>query len=442
MLHLMWLLSLPFVAVLLFLPGSVLIKTCALVAAALLGGWGLILSVKQRGFVEAARKMQKDNSLLRENSQNQQRISSQETVKLKEIIENSKKQIEEISKFQHILNDLPTGLVLADYEGNIFYANPGIEAITGCSFRDIQGKNWNSVFRKTGQDQNSRIESVLNGRERAEKEQDSIVAKDGSEIAVNSRFWKFDSGKKQGWLFMTTSPAVDYNKLRDEFVTNISHELRTPLTVIKGYAEILYDEAKKSDQQNAELVKVVLDESERLAGILDSILNFRYASSGQIGLRKEKVDILQLLNTVVSDLNHKAQKKKINVVKKFPESVSPAKGDINALRFAFSQILDNAIKFTGEGGIVTLETGGWRLEDGLWKMEINFIDTGVGISAQDLPHIFEKFYRTDQKVHTLQGTGIGLSLCKEIIETNGGSISVESIVGKGSHFSVSLPMSD
>ncbi|HAD81918.1 TPA: hypothetical protein DCG35_05510 [Candidatus Edwardsbacteria bacterium] len=75
-------------------------------------------------------------------------------------------------------------------------------------------------------------------------------------------------------------------------------------------------------------------------------------------------------------------------------------------------------------------------------MEINFIDTGVGISAQDLPHIFEKFYRTDQKVHTLQGTGIGLSLCKEIIETNGGSIAVESIVDKGSHFSVSLPMSD
>jgi len=442
MLHLMWLLSLPFAVILLFMPGSLTVKIFALIAASLLGTWGLILFLKQKKLLEAIQKAQKENVLLKENSQNQQRINGQENVKLKEIIESSKRQIEEANKYQQILNEQPTGLVLSDYEGRIYFANSGVENITGWASKDIQGKNWNSIFKKQGTDQNSRLESCLNGQNTAEKEQEIIITKDGRDITVNSRFWKFDSGKKLGWVFMTTSPAVDYNKLRDEFVTNISHELRTPLTVIKGYTEILYDEAKKSDQQNAELVKVVMDESERLANILDSILNFRYASSGQIGLRKEKVDILHLLNTVANDLSAKAKKKNISLIKKLPESVSPAKGDINALRFAFSQILDNAIKFTNDGGTVTIETGGWRLEEGLWKMEINFIDTGVGIAAQDLPHIFEKFYRTDQKVHTLQGTGIGLSLCKEIIETNGGSISVESIVGKGSHFSVSLPMSD
>jgi PAS domain S-box-containing protein len=428
--------------IMLYQPGSLISKASGLLAAILLIIWGIILAGKNRKNQKAIHELQVEKASFKDSLQNQQKLGSQETFRLKEIIESSKKQLEEAGKFQRIVNEIPVGLVLADYEGKIFYANQGMESITGWMAKDVLGKDWNGVFKSPGSDPSGRIESRLVASDKAEKEQEIIVAKDGRDITVNSRLWKYDSGKKLGWVFLSASPAVDYNKLRDEFVTNISHELRTPLTVIKGYAEILYDETKKTDQQNAELVKVVLDESERLANILDSILNFRYASSGQIGLRKEKVDILHLLNTVVSDLSNKAKKKNINIVKKLPESVSPAKGDINALRFAFSQILDNAIKFTGEGGNVTVETGGWRLEDGLWKMEINFIDTGVGISPEDLPHIFEKFYRTDQKVHTLQGTGIGLSLCKEIIETNGGSISVESIVGKGSHFSVSLPMSD
>ncbi len=442
MLHLLWLLALPFLAVMLFLPGSLFIKLAGLLSTLLLSVWGGALASRQKKLLDDIQRMQRDNSTLKEGGQNQLRINSQENSRLKELIEASRKQLDEAGKFQTIVNDQPVGLVLSDYQGKVFYANPGTENITGWAFKDISGKDWNQVFKNSGNDNSARIEGCLAGQDRAEKEQETIIAKDGRSVTVNSRLWKYDSGKKLGWVFMPASPAVDYNKLRDEFVTNISHELRTPLTVIKGYAEILYDEARKVDQQNAELVKVVLDESERLANILDSILNFRYASSGQIGLKKEKVDILQLLNAVVNDLSHKASKKGVNIVKKFPESVSPAKGDFNALRFAFSQILDNAVKFTNEGGSITIETGGWRLEEGLWKMEINFIDTGVGISAQDLPHIFEKFYRTDQKVHTLQGTGIGLSLCKEIIETNGGRVAVESIVGKGSHFSVSLPMSD
>lgn len=442
MLHLLWLLALPFAVIMLILPGSLFIKIMGLAAVALLGVWASVLFFQKRKQEGIIQHMQKASNVFKENNQNQQRISGQEISKLKEIIESSKKQLEEAGKFERVLNEQPVGLILADCEGKIFFANPGMENITGWTVKDILGKDWNKIFNSSGNDIAARIESCLADQDKAEKEQETIVAKDGRDITVNSRLWKYDSGKNLGWVFMPTSPTVDFNKLRDEFVTNISHELRTPLTVIKGYSEILYDEAKKSDQQNAELVKVVLDESERLASILDSILNFRYASSGQIGLRKEKVDVLHLLNMVVKDLGHKAQKKKVKIIKKFPESVSPAKGDINALRFAFSQILDNAIKFTNEGGSVTVETGGWRLEEGLWKMEINFIDTGAGISAQDLPHIFDKFYRTDQKVHTLQGTGIGLSLCKEIIETNGGSIAVESIVDRGSHFSVSLPMSD
>jgi signal transduction histidine kinase len=243
-------------------------------------------------------------------------------------------------------------------------------------------------------------------------------------------------------MFIPKPQAEDYNKLRDEFVTNISHELRTPLTVIKGYAEILYEEAKTAESPQADLMKVIVDEGERLAGILDSILNFRQASSGMLGLRDEKVDIIALISTVVHDIEPKAVKQNIKISQKVPASLSPSRGDFNALRFALSNIVDNAVKFTPENGSVTVETGGWRLEDAMWKMEIHVTDTGVGIAPEVLPHIFEKFYRTDQKVHTLQGTGIGLSLTKEILETHGGSIHVESTVGKGTRVTMGLPMSE
>ena len=91
---------------------------------------------------------------------------------------------------------------------------------------------------------------------------------------------------------------------------------------------------------------------------------------------------------------------------------------------------------------ITVETGGWRLEDSLWKMQVHVSDTGTGIAPEVMPHIFEKFYRTDQKVHTIQGTGIGLSLTKEILETHGGNIAVESSQGQGTKVTVSLPMSE
>jgi PAS domain S-box-containing protein len=407
-----------------------------------LGGWALALRARNRGLELDKKRLQAESSSLKEVLQNAQRQNSQDLAKNREAIEAGRKQLAEADRYRQLVGQLPVGMVLADTQGGIIFINREAEEITGWSSGDAIGKNWNAVFKSQSAGSEDRIEALLNGRERAAKDQEVLVDKNGRDLTVNSRLWRYDSGQKMGWAFITSSPTVDYNKLRDEFVTNISHELRTPLTVIKGYAEILYDEAVQSGQQNADLVKVVMDECERLANILDNILNFQSASSGQIGLRSEKIDLLKLLHTVINDIKPKADKKRINVVEKFPESISPAKGDFNALRFAFSQILDNAVKFTNQGGSVTVETGGWRLEQGLWKVEINFIDTGVGISETDLPHIFEKFYRTDQKVHTIQGTGIGLSLCKEIIETNGGSISVESIVGSGSHFSVTLPMSE
>jgi len=203
--------------------------------------------------------------------------------------------------------------------------------------------------------------------------------------------------------------------------------------VIKGYAEILHEEAKAADSPSLEFLSVILQQSERLGGLLESILNFREASAGLIGLRQEKVDILLLIGTIVRDHEAKARAKSIAIERTVPDSMAPAMGDFNALRFAFDHILDNAIKFSPPGSTVRIEAGDLRLVDTAWKQEIRIIDKGPGIAPQDLPHIY-------QKVHTQVGTGIGLSSAKEIIENVGGDILVESFPGKGSTFTVQIPI--
>jgi len=140
---------------------------------------------------------------------------------------------------QQILKTLPAALILADHDAKINYGNSRVEELTGWKVGDLLGRNWNEVFNQPGPSTVPR-EKALEEAERYDNEQDQIKSQDGREVLISSHYWRLPQQKGLGWLFVTRSQAVDYDRLKDEFVTNISHELRTPLTVIKGYAEILY----------------------------------------------------------------------------------------------------------------------------------------------------------------------------------------------------------
>jgi PAS domain S-box-containing protein len=433
--------AMPLLAAAALMNNLLYVRLAALAAAGLLAGWGLWLARQRRVQEQAGQRLRQDIKQIKEEL-HQQRLNNLDLMRLKDRNEEAQRNLEhQMEQRQQILKTLPAALILADHDAKITYGNSRVEELTGWKVGDLLGRNWNEVFNQPGPSTVPR-EKALEEAERYDNEQDQIKSQDGREVLISSHYWRLPQQKGLGWLFVTRSQAVDYDRLKDEFVTNISHELRTPLTVIKGYAEILYEEAAAANQPRAELLKIIVDEGERLSAILDGIINYRQASMGQIGLRHENVDIVKLLNLVAADMEPAAVAKGVKLVRKIPESLSPCKGDFTALRFAFSHILDNAIKFTPEGGTVTVETGGWRLEDALWKLEVHITDTGVGISPNDLPHIFDRFYRTDQKVHTKQGTGIGLSVVKEIVQTHSGTISVESELGKGSRFTVRLPMTD
>ncbi|MBI4727033.1 PAS domain-containing sensor histidine kinase [candidate division TA06 bacterium] len=444
MLSWLWFLAIPFLAGIFLASQTLALKIAGGGGMLLLFGWGAWL------YFNLSRQKSRTERVLDDLAQSKdeagrQKSQSQELARQREKLEESRKELEcQLQELKSAWDSLPAGMMLISKpEGKVLSINSEAERISGYRAIEIVGRNWEQalIAPQNPAQENSRIQAIKD-KDLAELDQDKIILKDGTELEVYSRIWNLPGGRRTGWMFYPKNQAMDYNRLREEFITNISHELRTPLTVIKGYAEILYEDAKASGNEQADLMKVIVDEGDRLAGLLDSIINFRQASSGMLGLRQEKVDIIALLNAVIHDLEPKASKKSVKILKKLPVTLAPSRGDFNALRFAFSNILDNAVKFNTPGGGITVETGGWRLEDGMWKMQVHISDTGTGIAPEVLPHIFEKFYRTDQEVHTIQGTGIGLSLTKEILETHGGNIAVESTVGKGTKFTVSLPMSE
>lgn len=352
---------------------------------------------------------------------------------------------------KEILLHVPDGLVVTDSELRVIFANLAAERIIGLPSVEAEGQLFWDVVKLHEEDgkalgeANCPLNVVLEHRIPLVRDSDLLSTRYNTEVPVAATLAPIlgSEGKSRGaiYLFRDISQAKQVDRLRDEFVTNVSHELRTPLTVIKGYVELLMEEFGDTFMPSQkDFLKVINEESDRLAKLIDSILEFSQAKTGEVGLRQEQFNLLEILEDSIKFFTPPAVKKDIRIARKLPPDLSPIKGDKNAIRFAMDQLMDNAIKFTPEKGTVSVEVGGWKLEDGLWKVELSIRDSGIGIGPEVLPHIFDRFYRAEQKVHTLQGTGIGLATVKEIIELHGGTISVESIPGQGSKFTVRLPM--
>jgi two-component system, OmpR family, phosphate regulon sensor histidine kinase PhoR len=358
---------------------------------------------------------------------------------------------EERSQQQDILRHMPEGLVMTDPDLRIAFINLAAERIIGLPAAQVEGQPFWEVVKlreeegKALGEANCPLTVALERKAPLSRENDILSTSYGSEIPVAASIAPIlgPEEKPTGviYLFRDISQAKQVDRLRDEFVTNVSHELRTPLTVIKGYIELLMEEFGDTFMPSQkDFLKVINEEADRLAKLIDGILEFSQAKTGEVGLRQEQFNLLEVLQDSITFYTPPAVKKEIQLLRKLPPDLSPIKGDRNAIRFALDQLMDNAIKFTPEKGTVTVEVGGWKLEEGVWKVELSIQDSGMGIPPDALPHIFDRFYRGEQKVHTLQGTGIGLSIVKEIIELHGGTIDVQSTPSKGSKFTIRLPM--
>ncbi len=232
---------------------------------------------------------------------------------------------------------------------------------------------------------------------------------------------------------MLTSLEEAY-RTQQRFVADASHELRAPLTALQGNLELLERAPDLPDAEKAEMVACLRQEIGRMGRLVSDLLALAHADAGQKLVSKKLVELDRLLLEAFRDARGLAKGQRLSVGELDQLQVV---GDPDRLKQLLVILMDNALKYTPTGGEVSL---GLRRSGGI--VELTVKDTGIGISAEDLPHIFERFYRADKaRSRDLGGSGLGLSIAKWIVEQHGGSISVSSIPGSGSTFTVCLPAS-
>ena len=218
--------------------------------------------------------------------------------------------------------------------------------------------------------------------------------------------------------------------MKNEFISSVSHELRTPLTAIKGWAETLCMENDPQTIQKG--VHVIVNETERLSQMVEELLDFSRMQSGRFSLQPATMDILAELGDAVLIYAEKAKRENIRIIYHEPEMLPFVYGDKNRIRQVFINIIDNAIKYSNPGCMITV--GAEQVGD---KIQVTITDNGCGISEADLPRVKTKFFKANQ---SRRGSGIGLAVADEIIANHGGSLKITSELGVGTCVTITLPI--
>ena len=223
------------------------------------------------------------------------------------------------------------------------------------------------------------------------------------------------------------------DSMKNDFISSVSHELRTPLTAIKGWAETM-SIGEPDSMTMTKGLGIIINESERLTGMVEELLDFSRIQSGRMVLSMDKTDVLAELGEAVYMLRERAAKEKKHFVYEEPESLPPVLADRNRLRQVFINIIDNALKYTPVGGVIGIDV---KCEDE--KIKVVISDTGCGINEKDLPRIKEKFYKANK---TVRGSGIGLAVADEIMALHKGSLEIESKEDVGTTVTITIPILD
>jgi len=338
----------------------------------------------------------------------------------------------ERNRLDTILSSMGEGVMVTDNLGTITLANP--------SFRDlfslddyIEGESLIEITRQPAL--NTSLKRILQTREEIQEEI-TLQGIDEKTILVH---WVplLEKGEMAGVVavFHDISDLKKLEKIRKDFVANVSHELRTPVAVIKGYAEALISDGQGIDREKiARFSKIIHNHAERLTSLISDLLTLSQLESGKLELNLQPVTIQGAVNRARNLLESKAADKEISINQHISHGSTQVLVDLGRLEQVLINLLDNAIKYTPLHGSVTIST-----EDIGSMIKVSVTDTGIGIPAKDLPRIFERFYRVDAaRSREIGGTGLGLSIVKHIVQAHGGTVSVESIQGKGSTFSFTI----
>ena len=230
----------------------------------------------------------------------------------------------------------------------------------------------------------------------------------------------------------------EISQMKNDFVGHVSHELKTPLASITAYSEMLVDDEAGDEETRKEFYSVIQSQAKRLNRLIEDILNTSRIESGLIKITKEPISLAILIEEQLQMIKGYAEEKNIKVTGQKPIVFDQVAVDRDMISQVIVNLLSNAVKYTPSGGSVKIETKVDEIES---LVRVSVADTGVGIPADEIEHVFDKFYRVGVNKKQAKGTGLGLNLVKQIVENlHGGRVFVESQVGTGSTFGFELPL--
>ena len=358
------------------------------------------------------------------------RTAEELALRVASVIENAQlyEEVERRAQAARALETIADGVVLLDNDERILLWNHAAEAMTGLAAADIIGRPAREALPGYA---DHVVEVDVDGRP-----QTVPLEINGRELWLSFSAVRFDEGTVYAFRDLTEERVLE--QMRSDFVATVSHELRTPLAAIYGAAVTLRrEDLDLGEEMRGRLLEVVADESDRLAQIVNDVLLASHLDSGQLQLRIETVDAAKVTETVI-DAARTHLPEGVTLTLKAPKRLPPVAADEQQLRQVLVNLVENAVKYSPDGGPVQVEVS--RGERGVrWAVS----DEGLGIPASERRRVFEKFYRLDPNMtRGIGGTGLGLYICRELVRRLEGRIWVEGRGGKGSTFFVEIPVAE
>jgi two-component system, OmpR family, sensor histidine kinase ResE len=337
---------------------------------------------------------------------------------------------QEKEQLSSILSSMADGVITFNRDGTILITNPPADRFLQYWYYEMGG---------ISTDSEATPPEVMDLFEQAV----DTEAEQVGEISFQGRHWvilvsplysnRFIRGAVAVLRDMTEERQLD--KMRQDFIANVSHELRTPISMLQGYSEAIVDDIAESQEEKKEMAKVIYDESLRMGRLVNELLDLARMEAGHLQLTMEDVNISSFINRIIHKFQGLAKDNEIQLIAEIENETTTISFDPDRIEQVLTNLIDNAIRHTPKGGSVKLSV----TSDDKGIM-IRVKDSGTGIPDEDLPFVFERFYKADKaRTRGRAGTGLGLAIAKNIIDAHRGHISVQSKLNHGTTFSFLLP---
>ncbi len=386
-------------------------------------------------FTEGLRHGEPQGSIILQTSDETKKLADNINYLVDELQSKIRLAHEEKSKLMTALTSINEGVLILNTDETIEFVSPSLGNMLVEPYGDISGKTLMEAFR------NVELQKTF---ERFKQSRDTV----SSEITLGSadpvimgvsisEVHGYPGEEKNMIVFHDVTKLKKLERIRTDFVANVTHEIRTPLTAIIGYLETLQAGAIDHAEDARRFVDIMLKQAQRLNRLVEDLLTLSKIELGEVKFRIENVALPEVINSVLPLMEAGAAAKKIHLNNQVPEKMPPIVVDRDRLSQVLVNVLDNAVKFTPEGGQVTLSA-----EEKTGEVVVTIDDTGIGISREEIQRLGERFYRVDKtRSREMGGTGLGLSIVKHLMLAHGGKMEITSQLGRGTTVSLFFPMS-